>query len=224
MNKPDTVLIDVRTAADFQTFHIADAINVDASVVKSKAFWRGKQVILIGSGKSEGELYAACTELKSRGFAKVRVLRGGLAAWIAAGQSVAGHPPSLAEMIQLSAIELWQESRFVDNVVLQSAARPDMADPLAAPVVVPQTTASAIKQVLARRAIELKNAPFATLIVVAEPGLTPAAQAALAHELMPLPALIYTDSATAYVKQMAVQEKVWTAHARGPKQPPGCGG
>jgi rhodanese-related sulfurtransferase len=224
LNKPETVLIDVRTAAEYQRFHITDAINADASVVKSKAFWRGKQVVLIGSGKSEGELYSACTDLKSRGFAKVRVLRGGLAGWLAAGQPVAGNPPPLAEMFQLSAIELWQESRFVDNVVLQSAARTDMADPLAAPVVVPQTTAGAIQQVLARRATELKSAPFAALIIVAEQAMTPAAQAALVHDLLPLPVLIYTDSAAAFLKQMAVQEMVWTAHARGPKRPPGCGG
>ena len=88
----NTVLVDTRSATDFVNYHIDGAMNMSTTEVRSKSFLRAKSVVLIGNGKAERELYTDCKRLKSNGFKQVKVLRGGMPAWLASGQSDIGTP------------------------------------------------------------------------------------------------------------------------------------
>ena len=65
--------------------------------------------------KAERVLYEACAELKKIGFRQVRVLRGGLMAWLTYAQPIIGRPPGEDTLAQLSPAELWAESQFGAN-------------------------------------------------------------------------------------------------------------
>lgn len=83
MKKDNAVVIDVRTAAEFDTGHIPGAVNID---VKGENFL--EQIKLLDSTKSN-LLYCrtgkrsetALTIMRKNGFAHTRHLKGGIEAW-----------------------------------------------------------------------------------------------------------------------------------------------
>lgn len=85
--EPRPVLLDVRTASEFKGGHIKGARNLD---VTSTSFSKGVEslakdkplLVYCRSGHRSG---MALSQLKSRGFTKVRHLSGGISAWQAAG-------------------------------------------------------------------------------------------------------------------------------------------
>jgi rhodanese-related sulfurtransferase len=218
MKSPGIVIADTRTATEFGAFHLAGAMNMALTSVHSMGFLKNKTVILIGNGKAERELYAACGRLKTYGFQGVRVLRGGMPAWLATGQPVLGRPSDADQSPQLTPTELWIESRFDSNLVLASAGREDMGRLLPSAVAIPDTSAAAL-----RKAIERRRAKAPAALVLILPQDTNAQVIAdLRLAIQPIPLLTYTDTTEAYNQQLTQQKAIWAAHERGPKQPT-CG-
>jgi len=87
---PSTVLLDVRTPAEFSAGHIAGAVNVD---VQSSSF--AKAVATLSKSKSYA-IYchsgnrskAAMTAMQQSGFSHLFDLAGGISAWQSAGGEV----------------------------------------------------------------------------------------------------------------------------------------
>ena len=220
--EPRTTLVDVRSAPERELATIDGALQVSAAEVAGKPFLKDKTLVLLGNGKAERELYAACSTLKAAGFRDVRVLQGGMPAWLAAGRPVLSRQAVADEVPRLSAPELWLESHFEANLVL---AVPDQARVQAALPqvrVIADAGLPAIRKALAAQRKATKNRAIASLVLVVPPQMPAGDLLALRTALAPLPLLVYADGADAYAKQMKQQQQVWTAQARGPKQP-ACG-
>jgi len=87
---PDTLIVDVRTPAEFETAHIAGAINlpldqVDAHLSRIVADAGGRMLLVCQSGNRATQ---ACTKLAGAGLSDATVMTGGMGAWIAAGGPV----------------------------------------------------------------------------------------------------------------------------------------
>jgi rhodanese-related sulfurtransferase len=216
------VTIDLRQGPDFASFHIAGALNASISDLHSKPYWRGKSVLLVGSGKAERELYMECTRLKQLGYKDVKVLRGGMPSWLAANQPVMGRAPVAGHLARLSPSELWLESENPDNMVVLGKGQEALRKEIPSAVVLAQLSAQAVRSAIDKRRAGKKNAPLASVVVVAD-AATPAQQfEALQQAMLPVPVLLYTDSRAAYARHLVVQKAVWVAQERGPKQP-ACG-
>lgn len=216
---PETLLVDIRPPLDYNAFHIEGAVNASASELSVQRAWRDKAVVLIGTGKAERELYAACARLKAKGWARVKVLRGGLPTWLASGGAVLGRTPELAGLADLSPTELWVESQFKANLVLATPARDELRRQLVTSAILPEASSAALKAALGQR--QSRKTPLAAVVLVAEAA--PATLAPLRQAIQPVPLLTYTGTAEAYARQAEQREAVWAAQARGPRQPAGCG-
>lgn len=217
-DRPDSALIDVRPLSEHETFRIGGALSMTVSELHTKSMLRSKNVVLIGNGKSERELYAACAELKARGFQHVRVLRGGMPLWLAHGGTVQGRVPDPLQSRRLSASELWGESQFESNLVLVTAEQRALQDRLPFAMSVADGSPVAVKGVIERRRKELKGAPLAAVILVTSAGTTDESLQGLTQSLQPVPLLIYTESAETYSRQFAQLKATWEAQAKGPKR------
>lgn len=216
-------LVDTRSPREFEALHIDGALNATPAEVRSKTFLRDRTLVLVGSGKAEQELYVACTELKSRGFPRVKVLRGGMPLWQAQGQPTVGLRSDGALPPSLNTAELWLETQFDANLVLVAPSHAALRDQLPYAMPLAQVNASAVKSVLDLRRRELKNSPLSAVVLVAEESAMAAdTWRALAASMAPVPLLVYTHPADVFMREMRQQQLSWTALARGPKQPP-CG-
>jgi rhodanese-related sulfurtransferase len=217
---PDTALVDTRTATEFAQFHIDGAMHINMAELRSKAFLREKLIVLIGNGKAEQELYIDCKRLKSNGYKQVKMLRGGMSAWLASGYNVLGQSPKPAKLTKLTASELWIESQFTSNLILVVAGQESLQKQIKGSLLIgdekPKTIQSAIKQRIKKpQSIALASA----VLVVSKNAVVQA----ISQAIKPIPLLVYSESSDAFVSQLTQQTAVWAAHARGPKQPSGCG-
>ena len=222
LKRADTVFIDTRPASEYAQFRIDGALNISVAEARSKAYLRSKPLVLVGDGKGERELYAACAELKRQGFKQVRILRGGMASWLAHDQAVIGRAPAPDRLIRLSAAELWRESQFDGNVVLVGDNREPMLADLPFSVALGQQSAETIRAALEQRNKRRKNAPFASVVLVAGADLSPEQMERLQRDLKPVPLLVYAETREALNRYVGTQKAIWAAQARGPKQP-NCG-
>lgn len=220
--QPDTVVVDARGNTAYQAFHIEGALNLSSLDLRSKPYWRSKAVVLVGDGKSERELYSECTRLKRLGYKQVAVLRGGMPLWLAEGQPVAGRAPAAAQLARLSVAEFLHESGNLDNLVILSKPLAALQGDLPFALVLPQMTPESVKAALELHHKERKGVPLSAVVLASDSGMAEQQIEALQNLLKPLPLLVYTDSREAYVRQRAVQKAIWSAQARGPKQP-ACG-
>lgn len=215
LEQPDDVVIDLRPAGEFAQYHIDGAVNASLADLLGKPYWRGRKVMLAGDGKGERELYAACARLKDAGYRQVAVLRGGMAAWLAAGKPVRGRAPSAQQLARLSADELWQESQFAANQVVLGQDRAALAKDLPSARPVSSLDPAAIRHAA-------KGAATAALVLVTGADLPDDRLQQLQRALAPQPLLVYTGTRDAYARQLATRQAMWRAHANGPKQP-ACG-
>ncbi len=89
-SNPDTLVVDVRTPAEFETAHIDGAINlpldqVDAHLARIVNDAGGQMVLICQSGNRASQ---ACAKLAGAGLTGATVMTGGMNDWIAAGGSV----------------------------------------------------------------------------------------------------------------------------------------
>ena len=212
---PRTVLVDVRASPAPLPEGLA-TMTMPLSAVRTKAFLQDKTVVLLGNGRMERELYEACGALLAQGFARVRVLQGGVPNWPVAVR--AGEVPSWS----LTAAELWAESQFDGNVVLVSARQAGLRKPLPEAVELPALTPDAARAAVKRWRRDHKAAHLSAVVLAAAPEDGEEAVPRLREALHPVPVLVYTGNDSTYLRQMVQQKTVWAAQARGPRKP-ACG-
>jgi len=93
------VILDVRTAREFDAGHVPGAINVPHTEIPDRieeiSAFKGKEVVVYcGSGKRAAMAEA---DLLAAGFSNVRDLEGHMQQWQAGGFPLAGVPASAAE-------------------------------------------------------------------------------------------------------------------------------
>lgn len=220
---PAALFVDVRRMADFEAFHIAGAVNIRPDELRSKPYWRGKRVVLVGNGKAERELYALCSGLKQAAYGQVRVLRGGMPAWLAQELPVQGKAPAVSGLTRLSAAELWAESQYTANLLLLDPRQNALQGDISYAVLLSRLTPEMVHSTLLQRRKQLKGVGLASVVLVAGTDTPEPQIEALRKALTPVPLLVYSDTAAAYRQQLQAQKAVWSARLRGPKPLP-CGG
>lgn len=220
--RQDTLLMDLRPSADYQTYHIKNTLNAKLPALFSKLYWRNKNIVLIGSGKAEREIYNICGQLKLSGYQQVHVLRGGMPLWLTHNQPVIGRAPPAQQLTRLSAAEFWLESQNPDSLVVLDKGQSALQGDLSFSVVLPQATGDAIQHVLEHRRKVLNGAALSSVVLAAAPAITDEQIQKIQQAILPIPLLVYADTRDDFVRQVTVQNAMWLAQARGPKQP-GCG-
>lgn len=77
---PTMYVVDIRSAADFATGHIKDAVNVPlASILEGTTSMTDKPILVVcATGQTAG---VACMSLRLSGFSTAKVLKFGMAGW-----------------------------------------------------------------------------------------------------------------------------------------------
>lgn len=88
----DFILVDVRSAAEFQPSHIQGAINVPAPMILKAQLSKAKPLVLYCDSASCMASDAAAHTLVGNGYNNVSVLEGGIAAWAAKAYPLAIAP------------------------------------------------------------------------------------------------------------------------------------
>lgn len=84
--QPALSILDIRDRADFSISHVTGAISIPADQLVETArrcFEVNRDLYLYGN--TDGESKAAADQLRAAGYTSVSILRGGVAAWKAAG-------------------------------------------------------------------------------------------------------------------------------------------
>jgi rhodanese-related sulfurtransferase len=217
----DVALIDTRMSSEFEDFRINGALNLASSYIRSKPYLKNRALILLGNGKGDRDLYQVCEELKTAGFARVYVMRGGIRAWLESGQSVIGQPPSLLDMALLTPSELFREVTFDQNILLRSTDfKPADYDlPPGTPIKV--INAASVKSALMAAQKRRKNKPFAGIVLVLGDGFDRTRLEEVIDALKPNPVLVYAEPMSHYAQFQGSQNAMWVAQARG-VQVPAC--
>lgn len=81
LTAPDALIVDTRSAKEFDSFRAPGTMNLSASMLQTKHHWRSRPVLLVDAGYRRQFLLQKCDALRSAGFERVRVLNGGLRYW-----------------------------------------------------------------------------------------------------------------------------------------------
>jgi rhodanese-related sulfurtransferase len=81
--------VDVRSPAQTRAAKIPGALEIPLSDLPQKRFLATLPIVLVGTGFDEADLADTCRTLRESGFARVKLLRGGVRAWQMAGRPLA---------------------------------------------------------------------------------------------------------------------------------------
>jgi len=100
------VFVDVRPSAAFKQARIPGSLNIQPYAIRSKAFLRSKQVVLIGDDPVGSSLEGLCRELRKSGFAGACILEGGIGRWASAGKPITGTALNALQANRVSADQM----------------------------------------------------------------------------------------------------------------------
>ena len=101
------LIVDIRPKDKFKQIHIPHSININPSFFESKKFLAEKNVVLVYGGINRFQAVSLAKEAESKGFKFVRVLDGGLTAWVEAGKPVLRAPGFSEKLHLIKANELY---------------------------------------------------------------------------------------------------------------------
>lgn len=114
-------IVDVRSAGEFEQFHIDGAANIPLHAIKTKSFLRQKALVLVGRGAVQLPLEEQCARLKADGY-RVSVLKGGLKAWKENSGNFSGSAPDVLSLSTISPSELYEASHAEKWLIVLSKA------------------------------------------------------------------------------------------------------
>jgi hypothetical protein len=203
------VRLDLRPAAEFQAYHIPNALNLSMADLRVKPYWRTKTVVLMGEGRAYPELFQACAQLKQLGYRQVRVLQGGLPAWVAESRPLSGRAPTAAQLARLTPGELWALAQSDALGVVFDRERIAFQNVLPGTVLNTLTPAAVAAHLRERKA--RKGPLLLGVVVVADPRIDDAAIEALQQAAAPLPLRVYAGTLEATEARYGVEPHVVAA-------------
>lgn len=218
----EVVWVDVRRPEQAEADPWPGALRLSPDALRTKAFLRGKHIVLLGEGRAQSQWLSHCRRLKADGFGRVQVLQGGVPQWRLHEAMSAVPPAPLPPPVMLDGPGLWAESLDEGNLVIGLAG-----DALAAllPSVLPFASQAesgspqAVRSVIERRR-KATSAPLSAVVLAVTPERAASVQLdALRQALWPVPVLLHSGSASALRAQLKQMEAGWHARDRGPKQP-----
>lgn len=218
----DIVWVDVRRPEQAEADPWPGALRLSPDALRTKAYLRGKHIVLLGEGRAQSQWLSHCRRLKADGFARVQVLQGGVPQWRLHEAMSAVPPAPLPPPVMLDGPGLWAESLDEGNLVIGLAG-----DALAAllPSVLPFASQAeggspqAVRSVIERRR-KATSVPLSAVVLAVTPERAATLSLdALRQALWPVPVLLHSGSASALRTQLKQMEVGWTARDRGPKQP-----
>jgi rhodanese-related sulfurtransferase len=79
--KQEVLLLDTRDRKAYEKFRIPGSMSIPLYAFKTKAFLRGKPLILVSEGYPNLALEQACKDARAEGFTTASILNGGLRSW-----------------------------------------------------------------------------------------------------------------------------------------------
>jgi len=115
--KQNTLLVDVRSHQAYEKVNIPDSINVPLFAVKTKAFLKGRSLVLVNEGYNRRQLEVECGKLRAAGF-DVSILMGGLNAWREKGLKFRGDLFAVRAFAEVSPRDFYGEKDGPDHAVI----------------------------------------------------------------------------------------------------------
>ena len=120
-NSEDFILVDVRSASEFQSEHIRGAVNIMRPFILKAQLPKTKKVVLYCGSLTCGLSHSAANDLVGAGYQNVMVLDGGIAEWQAKSYPVI-LPPAIpvltAPSKRISARELSEKMGKIPLLIL----------------------------------------------------------------------------------------------------------
>jgi predicted Zn-dependent peptidase len=179
---------------------------------------KNKNIILMGNGKLDGEVYRTCTFLKQVGYTSVFVFQGGVTNWMLSSYATVGNVTRAFDDIRLTPSELFIESREAENLIYLDPSRDDMFKYFPSASIL--TTVSSEKIKISLEAVKAKE--LLGLILIGARSLTIEQIRSLQQAALPRRLIVYSGSANDYQSFLNQQKKTWIAQVNGPKKL-GCG-
>lgn len=107
--KGRALIVDTRTAGEFDKYRIPTSLNIPAHAVKTKSFLKSQNFVLINADHASVELESVCADLRRNGYSKAVVLQGGLSLWKARGGLFEG------DAIASRALSIVHPAEFIQN-------------------------------------------------------------------------------------------------------------
>jgi len=121
-------LVDIRPPASYTNAWIPGSANLGIELLANNALVRTSvSVVLVGDGKDTARLLHRCSLLHESGLSQIRVLDGGLPAWLRAGGSLAGNVASIDQPLVLGEGELYEVLHQPGAILVFGEGRPTAA-------------------------------------------------------------------------------------------------
>lgn len=129
INQSQALLIDTRNKTHYHKVSIPGSLNIPLHALKTKAFLKNKNIILINDGSNSIGLNQVCHELRHSGI-QVQVVTGGLTSWLKLSHTNSNDTLALAELDQMSPELFYYELLLSDNLLVSLTESSSGLDPL----------------------------------------------------------------------------------------------
>ncbi len=113
----EMILVDVRAPAQCAGLRIPGSVSLPLFAVKTKAYLKNRNVVLLNEGYGYSDLEEECRRLRALGF-KASILDGGLRRWVERGGAVEGHAALRGTIGEVPPQVFFQERHYENWVVI----------------------------------------------------------------------------------------------------------
>ena len=193
----DQIILDIRQGSRFDLNHIEGAVNFPLWTLKGMEALKNKSVALVGAGNDDTSLVREAIALQQLGFESIRVLQGGIRAWVLAGLPVTGSDLDTTQTALIDPLDFLSSPQ--DGwLILETNSGPSAKNtiPGSARVLLSDNPGKQLSEGI-RKAGQLKSAPSKVLIVSPQGEKYQIIEKALPHGLS-LPVFYLNGGAKAY--------------------------
>jgi rhodanese-related sulfurtransferase len=208
------LLVDSRLSSEFARYRVDGALNADPRTLVVRQQWKARTIMLLDDGTADRETYASCAYLRSRGFRNVRVVKGGLHAWAAAGLPLIGDVPPVTHLQQVDEAAVLRRQASADTLVLLAPSMFRLIDVLPTAQLLGEATPDSIRKAVNDR--RRQATPLHAVVYIGPSSdLEP-----LAEWISPQRFLIYPGSEGSLRSYSTSLSKSQQRRAQGPAQIP----
>ena len=128
-HEPKSLLIDTRSAKQFNQQSIPGSLNIPLHALKTKAFLNNKTLFLINDGTNSIGLNQVCHDLRDKGI-QTHVVLGGLNSWAIIDNTFKTSVDAFSSIDQMSPQDAYYELLLSDNILISISNNSEGIEPL----------------------------------------------------------------------------------------------